>query len=158
MPPERVGSANEHAVRSRADGKNADCTPVSADWIWFYVTLAGSAALRLTLLDFESGDYKAFLSNWYNFIVQHGRWHALSMEFASYPPLYLYFLSVSTLLPLPKLYAIKLITLLSDYIACWFVWRLVRKRHPDGTAQWLALTAFLFMPTVVMNGSSLGPV
>ena len=54
----------------------------------------------------------------------------MTERISSYPPLYLYLLSVSTLLPLPKLYAIKLWSILSDYVAAWFVWRLARRVSP----------------------------
>jgi Gpi18-like mannosyltransferase len=108
-----------------------------AEWFWVYMTVAGSLLLRLALLDFESGDYRAFLSGWYDFLLQHGRWHGLGQKFASYPPLYLYFLSLSTLLPLAKLYVIKSTTLVSDYVAAWFVWKLVRRWLPNGEAGWL---------------------
>src|SRR6266542_4176175 len=86
-------------------------------FLWVYVGVAGSLLLRASVLDFESGDYKLFLSNWYDYFLQHGRWAALKDDFSNYPPLYLYLLSLSTLLPLPKLYAIKLISILSDYLA-----------------------------------------
>jgi Gpi18-like mannosyltransferase len=123
---------------------------------WGWVIVAASLLPRLALLDFESGDYRAFLSGWYDFLVEHGRWHGLGQQFSSYPPLYLYLLSLSTLLPLPKLYAIKGITLASDYVAAWFVWRLARRRFPNGPAASAALALFLFLPTVVMNGALWG--
>ncbi|MGO8679254.1 MAG: glycosyltransferase 87 family protein [Limisphaerales bacterium] len=126
------------------------------NWLWLYAAIAGSVLLRLTVLNFESGDYRAFLSNWYHFLVEHGRWHGLGQEFSSYPPLYLSLLSLSTLLPLPALYAVKFITIACEYGAAWFVWKLVRWRFPGGNAAWLAVTVFLFLPTVVMNGAVWG--
>ena len=94
--------------------------PASRRFLWIYVGIAGSLLLRASVLDFESGDYKAFLSNWYDYFVQHGRWTALKDNFTGYPLLYLELLSLSTLLPLPKLYAIKLLSILCDYIGAWF--------------------------------------
>ena len=54
----------------------------------------------------------------------------MAVEVANYPPLYLTLISLSTLLPLPKLYAIKLISVVGDYVAAWLVWRLVRRLGP----------------------------
>jgi Gpi18-like mannosyltransferase len=113
----------------------------------------------LTLLDFESGDYRAFLGPWYDFFLERGRWRGLgemTERISSYPPLYLYLLSISTLLPVPKLYAIKLWSILSDYVAAWFVWRLSRRISPAkrGGCTWVIV--FLFLPTVVMNGALWG--
>ncbi len=95
----------------------------SREFLWIYVAVAGSLFLRASLLDFESRDYTVFLSRGYDFFIEHGRWHGLSLisdQFdASYPPLFLYLLSLRTLLPVPKLYAIKLISIAADYLgAC----------------------------------------
>jgi Gpi18-like mannosyltransferase len=124
--------------------------------VWVCATIAGSVLLRMSVLRFESRDYTSFLSRWYDFIVQHGRWHALGQAFSSYPPLYLYLLSLTTFLPVPKLYAVKSITLASDYVAALYVWALVRRAFRGGRRAWFALTAFLFLPTVVLNGAVWG--
>ena len=129
-------------------------------FLWIYFAIAGSLLFRASLLDFESGDYRMFLSRGYDFFVEHGRWHGLGLiseQFhASYPPLFLYLLSLSTLLPVPKLYAIKLISIAADYLAAWFVWRLVHREFPYGRRPWAAVALFLFLPTVVMNGALWG--
>jgi len=132
------------------------CEP--SQFAWIYITLGGSLLLRLSLLDYESEDFRDFLEKWYDAFAEHGRWRAFeTMEPHSvYPPLYMYLLCLSTLLPLSKLYAIKLISLTSDYVAAWFVWKLVRREFPTGRRPWAALTAFLFLPTVVMNGAVWG--
>ena len=123
---------------------------------WLYVGVTGSLLLRLSVLDFESGDYRQFLGDWYDQFVERGRWGALADDFSSYPPLYLYCLSLSTFLPLPKLYAIKLISILADYVAAWFVFRLVRCRRPEGYLPWAATIATLFLPTVWFNSAVWG--
>jgi Gpi18-like mannosyltransferase len=130
----------------------------SLEFAWLYTTIVGSLLLRLTLLDYESGDYRAFLLPWYDLFIQHGRWHAFqAMDPPSvYPPLYMYLLSLSTFLPLSKLYAIKLISITSDYVAAWFLWRIVRRGSPAPSRSWAATTALLFLPTVVMNGALWG--
>lgn len=121
-----------------------------------YAGIAGSVLLRLSVLRFESGDYKAFLSNWYDYFVQHGRWNALKDDFSSYPPLYLYLLSLSTLLPLPKLCAIKLISILSDYVAAWFAFKIVGHRFQDRLRPWTMVLLILFLPTVWFNSAVWG--
>jgi len=94
-----------------------------------------SLLLRGSLLDFESGDYRVFLSRWYDFFLEHGRWHGLGQldaEGVPYPPLYMYLISLSTLVPLPKLYAIKLISIAADYLTAWYLWRLGRQVALNG--------------------------
>lgn len=117
-------------------------------------------AVRAPFLPFESGDYTAFLSDWYDFLVRHGRWRGLGEEFASYPALYLYLLSLSTFLPLPKVYAVKLITLTAEaVVAAIFFWVLatpdlrVRTYNKDKRIL-LSFAAFCFLPTVVLNGAA----
>lgn len=127
-------------------------------FLWLYASVAGSLLLRLSLFDYQSGDYRAFLSKWFDFFIQHGRWNGLGMNepYLTYPPLYFYFISLSTLLPLPQLYAIKTISVAADYVGAWYAWRLVRKGFPEGRFSWAATTVLLFLPTVVMNSALWG--
>ncbi len=124
--------------------------------MWLCAVAAGSLLLRLALLSYQSDDYATFLARWYDFLVEHGAWRGLREEFSSYPPLYLYLISLGTLIPIPKLYTIKLISVAGDYIAAWFVWRLIYRQTKDPKRALLAISAFLFLPTVVMNGSMWG--
>jgi Gpi18-like mannosyltransferase len=134
--------------------------------------------VRASLLDLESRDYQAFLSDWYDYFVENGRWQGLGravdqLRSYCYPAVYMYLVSLSTLLPLPKIYAIKLISILADYAGAWFVFNIVRgaltptlsHRMGEGArmggrgSPWLpvsAALAFLFFPTVVMNGALWG--
>lgn len=116
-------------------------------------------ALRLRLFYVQSNDYYNWLGPWFDFFVQHGRWHEfaeLTDSFANYPPLYMYFVSLSTWLPLPSVYSIKLISITSDYVAAWYIWRLVRRQWPDDWKASLAVTLFLFSPSVVLNSALWG--
>jgi Gpi18-like mannosyltransferase len=125
-------------------------------FLWLYAGIASSLLLRASVLDFESSDYKLFLSGWYDYFVRHGRWTALKDDFSSYPPLYLYLLSLSTLLPLPKLHAIKLISISCDYLAAWIAFKIVRYRFQRGTLPWASALSVLFLPTVWFNSAVWG--
>ncbi len=115
-----------------------------------------SLAARLSLFDFESGDYRLYLAAWYDYLVEHGRWRGLNGVSQSYPPLFFYLLSLSTLLPLPKLYAIKLLSVAVDYLACWYVYRLVGMGNRPRYRPIAAVAILLLLPTVVMNSSLWG--
>ena len=122
-------------------------------------TLFLSLVIRLCGFNFESGDYQNHLSRWYDFFLEHGRWNGLgkmTLEVSNYPPLYLYFLSLGTLLPLPKLYSIKLISIAFDYIAAWYVWRLSKAQSPSVWRAYGSVTALLFLPTVILNSAVWG--
>ena len=161
------------------DGGPERAGSISRKFLWMYVGLAGSLLLRVSLFEFESGDYRLFLSQWDDFFRDHGRWQGLAraadeLRSYCYPAVYMYFISLSTLLPLPKLYAIKLISTLADYVGAWFVFKIVRGpltpslspsngEKVSSTRQRLssalpiaAALAFLFLPTVVMNGALWG--
>ncbi len=57
---------------------------------------------------------------------------------------------------LGSVYVIKLLPIAFDFIAAFFVYKLVRLRYRTGVAPWLASLAVLFAPTVVLNGSFWG--
>lgn len=128
-------------------------------WPWFLI--AASLLLRWSLFDFESLDYKLMLSKWYGSFLEHGRWHGLgapAMDLPSYcyPQLYLYLISLGTLLPVPSLYAIKLLSIAADYVAAWYGWKLGRRAGFSSARSWAMATAILLLPTVVMNGALWG--
>src|SRR6266487_793888 len=152
--PGRLLDANEVAdspdsvvARGMASASESKSVP-DRRFLWIYTAIVGSILLRLSVLDFESGDYKAFLGTWYDYFVQHGRWTALKDNFTGYPVLYLYVVSLSTLLPLPKLYAIKLFSIVCDYLAVWYAFKIVRYKFQHGPFPWVASVMMLFLPTV----------
>jgi len=109
--------------------------------------------LRVLVLDFESNDYKFILARWYDYLVDHGRWSALKDNFSCYSSLYLSGLSISTLLPLPKLYAVKLLSMIFDYVAAWIVYKIIRLRYPEGPVPYIASIVLLFLPTLWFNSA-----
>lgn len=120
--------------------------------------IAAALLVRFSLRGFVSGDFVDFLSDWYDFVSHQGAWRALGEEFTNYTPMFSYLLIVVVkLLPwLPKLFAIKLISVVFDFICAFFVYRIVRIRYPQGMVPAFACLAMLFAPTVVMNGSLWG--
>ena len=113
-------------------------------------------ALRLGLFEFESGDYRRFLSPWYDFIVGNGGFGALEYHFSNYSPLYLYFLTLATYLPLPKLYAIKLVSISFDLLLAVFVLLTVRLKYEHRVIWMFSFFAALFAPTVFFNSALWG--
>jgi Gpi18-like mannosyltransferase len=112
--------------------------------------------LRLSLFGFESGDYIGHFSPWYDFIVSHGGFGAFEYEFSNYSPLYLYFLTLATYLPLPKLYAIKLISISFDLLLAFFVLLVVGLKYENKVVRAFSFFATLFAPTVFFNSALWG--
>jgi Gpi18-like mannosyltransferase len=115
--------------------------------------IAVSLALRLELFWFESIDYQAYFSKWFDYIRDHGRFAALRDSFSDYNSAYLYLLALATYLPVPKLYAIKAISVAFDYVAAAAVYKLVELRHGRTFVPAIACVTMLFLPTVVANGA-----
>lgn len=115
-----------------------------------------AVAIRLPLFGFESLDYKAFLHPWSAFIrANHGFW-ALRALATDYPPLYVTCLALLTYLPLPDLFAIKLLSLAFELFAAVLAYRLVKIKYPAPFLPALAYVAVLCWPTVILNGSMWG--
>ncbi len=100
---------------------------------------------------------RAFHFKWYDEIVDKGRLDSLGHQIGNYPPLYIYFLTAATWLPLPPLYSIKIVHCVFDYVAAFFIYRIVRLVYPG--RWWPPRCAFLvalFLPTMILNASFWG--
>ena len=113
--------------------------------------------LRYSLFSYVSADYKGFLSGWYDFIAAHG-FEAFAHDFSNYNPPYLYLLAIVIyLFPfLPKLIAVKLISVVFDVILGWFVYKLVSLKYPGSIAAVFSYFVVLFAPTVFLNSACWG--
>ena len=112
--------------------------------------------LRVNFLSIETADYRVFLSGWYDFIKTHGGIRALGYPFSDYTPPYLYLLVLATYLPFQKIVAIKLISILFDFICAGFVFFIVRLKHKDPLTLVSSFLAVLFFPTVLANSAYWG--
>ena len=119
------------------------------------ITLA--LILRFALFGYESADYKEFLSNWYDFIAQHG-FEAFGHDFANYNPPYLYLIAIVVhLFPfLPKIVAIKSISVVFDLLLGWFVYKVINPKYPESICAVFGYLTVLFAPTVFLNSSCWG--
>lgn len=140
------------------DGTKTSFIQRHADTLFLGLGILLAALLRFTLLPHPSYDITEFFGPWYEFIQKNGGWGALKYNFANYTPPYLYLQVIaSQIFPrLESVYAIKLFPVAFDFIAAFFVYKLVRLRYPTGTAPWLAGLAVLFAPTVILNSSFWG--
>ncbi|MGA7192466.1 MAG: hypothetical protein WBW94_02470 [Anaerolineales bacterium] len=104
-----------------------------------------------------SADMQWFLIPWYDFLKAHGI-QGLGMNFSNYTPPYLYLLWLATLTSrfLPKIVAIKLISIFADIINSVFVYRIVQLKYPIGSKPLLASAIFWILPTVMINSSLWG--
>ena len=130
----------------------------SLDALFLIAGLLLAVQLRLVLLDFKSLDYFASLKPWYN-IIRSGGFSVFASGFSTYNPPYLYLLYlIARFLPdLPTEAAVKLPSLVSDFVCAYLVLLIVRSQGPYRRAlPHLAALAVLFAPTVVLNSAFWG--
>jgi len=125
------------------------------DFLFVTLCIALALVLRLALFPYESHDYHSFLRPWYDHLRENG-FQSFKSGFSNYTPPYLYLLWFATYLPAPKLYAMKSISLLSDFGLAFVVLLVVRLKY-DRRPVWLAaFAAALFAPTIFFNSALWG--
>ena len=112
--------------------------------------------LRVALYPLLTGDYTFFVSQWYDFIQSHGGFAAMKYNFSNYNPPYLYLLAVATYLPIPKLVAIKSISVVFDVVLALFTYLILRLKYEHSYIPIIGAIVMLFAPTVVINSSAWG--
>lgn len=105
-----------------------------------------------------SGDMKLFLLPWFNYIVEHDGYRALSQNFANYTPPYLYLLTLATYFygGISPVIRIKLISIFFDFGLATVMHELVRQQYGRGVRSLLAWAATLGAPTTILNSSYWG--
>ena len=130
------------------------------DWeIIAYLILATILAMlaRLSLLGYKSVDYATYTKIWYNAIQTMGV-SALGGDFSNYNPPYLYLLYlVARFLPgLADVVAIKIPSLIADFICAGLIYKIVRLKSENGYAALFAYCATLLSLPVILNSSFWG--
>lgn len=114
--------------------------------------------LRLSYWENLTSDMVKAYSQWYDFIIQHGGFSAFKYDFANYNPPYLYLMVIASFIysGLPRVLAIKLITIPFDFLCAFFVYKLVHLKYSRGKLPIIAALTVLFSPTVFLNSSYWG--
>ncbi len=85
-------------------------------WIFIILILTVGLALRFRGFPFESVDYQQCLSTWFDQLKAIGNISALSAYPGDYNYPYIAILYFLTFLPLPSIYAIKMVSVLFDFL------------------------------------------
>jgi Gpi18-like mannosyltransferase len=127
--------------------------------ILFSLVFILALLLRYSLRSVITSDYEYFFKNWYIHIKAQG-FKSLAGNFSNYPPLYLYLLYlVSLLFPgISTVTAIKIPSIVFDFICALYVYRLVRLKFQNSFIPVFAALTVLFAPTVVLNGCVWGQI
>ncbi|HEX6483725.1 MAG TPA: glycosyltransferase 87 family protein [Ktedonobacteraceae bacterium] len=113
-------------------------------------------ALRVSLYHIETSDYTVFLSQWYDFIQTHGGFAAFKYNFSNYNVPYLYLLTLATYIPIPKIVAIKAISVLFDVLMGIFAYLILSLKYRRSYAAVIGVLVILFAPTIFINSAAWG--
>jgi Gpi18-like mannosyltransferase len=113
-------------------------------------------ALRISLYHVVTSDYTVFLSPWYDFIQTHGGFAALKYNFSNYNPPYLYLLVLAVYTPIPKLVAIKTISVIFDGVLVLFTYLMLNLRYKHSLVPTIGALVVVFAPTIFINSAAWG--
>jgi Gpi18-like mannosyltransferase len=105
-----------------------------------------------------TGDMSKFYFVWYQNILDNGIATSFREHLIGYTPAFWYLFAGTTLLDpiLPRVTAIKLLPILFDCIATFFVYRIVRIKYPTGNKPYWAAGLFFVLPTIFINSAHWG--
>ena len=143
----------EPAIDAGASAPTAGRRPL-LPYLVLGLVVIGALALRWVFVDVQSGDYRAFLSGWFQHLASSG-FAGLADEFSNYNTPYLVLLWLATKLPVSQIVAIKSISVVFDLVLAFFAYRIVRELRPAATWLPVIITGLvLFLPTVVLNSAA----
>jgi Gpi18-like mannosyltransferase len=113
--------------------------------------------IRISLLGFKSLDYETYTKLWYS-AIQTGGIKALGGDFSNYNPPYLYLLYlVARFFPgLPDVVAIKIPSLIADFVCAGFIYKIIRLKSNNRYLPVLSYCATLLSLPVILNSSYWG--
>jgi Gpi18-like mannosyltransferase len=112
--------------------------------------------LRVSLYHIQTSDYTFFVSQWYDYIQTHNGFAALRYEFANYNVPYLYLIAILTYLPIPKLIALKSLSVAFDLVLGLFTYLIISIKYPRSYAAIIGALVVLFAPTIFINSAAWG--
>jgi len=122
-----------------------------------FIGVALAIALRVSLVDYRSSDFFGYTKDWYN-TLKAGGFSAFGQGFSNYnlPYLYLLYVVIRVFPDIPAPVAVKIPSMVADFVSAWLVYRIVRIKYPGSVLPILAGLVVLFAPTVVLNGAFWG--
>jgi Gpi18-like mannosyltransferase len=125
--------------------------------LMIFVGVGLALLVRLSLLDFKSIDYFNYTKVWYNALRTSG-FSAFGQGFSNYnlPYLYLLYFVVRLFPDTPAWIAVKIPSLIADFVAAGAAYGIVRARYKDSPLPLFSAFAVLFAPTVILNSAFWG--
>ena len=116
-----------------------------------------AVAIRVIFFFVYSMDTNRTEAGWYDVFIEVGRIDAFKEIFYNYPPPLLYLIDVATLFRfIPKEAAIRLISMIFDFIGAFAFYKIIALKYPRGIIKWIGFFALLFLPTVFIESGMWG--
>lgn len=115
-----------------------------------------SLYLKIYYLNYWSGDFDAFLTNWIAKFREHGGLGAFRYKFYNYTPPYMYFLGLLSYINLKEveyMYVIKIFSILFEYLCAFFIGKIALHITKNRNYFYLALGIVPLIPTVILNSA-----
>ncbi len=128
-----------------------------ADTFVFGLVVVFALCVRYAMREFVTSDFINFTSVWYAAVQEHG-FAATGTAVSNYTPPYMYLLYLtSRVFPgVSPVIAIKIPSIVFDFVCAWFVYRIVALKFPEGRQPLFACMAVMVAPTVVANSGLWG--
>ena len=126
-------------------------------WILAPLLFLIGIILRCTGLEFKSIDIKDFLLDWYRQLAVGG-FAEIRAPFSNYTPPYLYllFLMTKTADLIPEIPAIKLLSIIFDFVNSFLIYKILKIKYPHGSVGLLGSAVFFLLPTIFLNSAYWG--
>ena len=121
---------------------------------WIAIIIFG-VICKLILFPVKTGDFNYFLAPWMEFIKTHGYFSSLKYGFYDYTPSYIYILIAITKLGLNPLYSVKIVSVLFEYLAAFFIGKIAVQKYPGKPLMLVSLAIVPLIPSVLLNSSYL---
>ena len=127
-------------------------------WAWAFslLLMTGAFLLRGLALDYQTLDYKNFLTHWVEYFEANGGFRALASPIGNYNIPYLYFLALFSYSTIKDLYLIKLLSIFFDVVLAWACMGLAGRFTRSRTRRLACFFTVLYLPTVFLNGAVWG--
>ena len=119
------------------------------------VLILAGLLIKSFLLHVLTGDFIGFLGPWIEFIKTHGYFSSLKYGFYDYTPSYIYILIAITKIGLNPLYSVKIVSILFEYLAAFFIGKIAYQKYHDNIVIWISLAIIPIIPSVLLNSSYL---
>ena len=122
------------------------------------VLMAVVLALRASVFDMETGDYRDFITRWVSYYRDNGGFRAFGQlpPYCNYQVPYLYFLALFSYSSTRDLYLVKLLSVLFDIFLAWGCAKLLGRVSRSRALRLACFFTVLFWPTVFLNGAVWG--